>query len=229
MMMFELFASAQKGVVYLPVVSLSSYLPVIAQIALMILVISLSGVFGAWLMFQRLAKKVLALESTAQIPAKSPEPDATKPAPESAFFVPAEDLSSQMEPAANVKKPVRISGARARKKEKARLRAEAKAEAAKQRNLLLPTVSGDEPLVRHKRTLFVTRAPAVSASVIPAVRAETPAASHPALKGSSRLVLARSPRQLVRASVTGRAQVPADDSRASTQTFLVNDWFPMDN
>jgi hypothetical protein len=51
-----------KGVVYLPIVSLSSYVPIGAQILMMLLMIAVSGLFGAWLMFRELAKRVQILQ-----------------------------------------------------------------------------------------------------------------------------------------------------------------------
>jgi len=57
-------AQPGKGVVYLPIVSLSSYVPIGAQILLMILTIALSGLFGAWLMFRELSKRVQVLQES---------------------------------------------------------------------------------------------------------------------------------------------------------------------
>lgn len=220
-MIFELLASTQKGVVYLPVVSLSSYLPIAGQILLMILVISLSGLFGAWLMFQRLAKKVLALETTAR--AESVQPVAASIAPDMSQA----QVVVPMAPAES--KPVRVSGARARKKEKARLRAARQADyeqvaPVKPRTALLPTVSGDECAPRPKRTLFVTKGhksieplQGLAENVTAAVKPQT------ALAASGRLVLARPMHR------PGASTPAADDARLTPQTFLVNDWFPVDH
>jgi hypothetical protein len=51
-----------KGIVYLPIVSLSSYVPIGAQILLMLLMIAVSGLFGAWLMFRELANRVQIMQ-----------------------------------------------------------------------------------------------------------------------------------------------------------------------
>lgn len=68
-------STTKKGLIYLPLISLSSYFPVAAQVFLMILVISLSGIFGAWLMFRVLAAKVLALETSSRpVPVTTAQP-----------------------------------------------------------------------------------------------------------------------------------------------------------
>jgi hypothetical protein len=65
-------AQATKGVVYLPIVSLSSYVPLGVQIFLMLLTIAVSGLFGAWLMFRELAKQVQLIQENLPQPAHSP-------------------------------------------------------------------------------------------------------------------------------------------------------------
>ena len=62
-----------KGIVYLPIVSLSSYFPIVAQILMMILVIAFSGIFGAWLMFRELAKRVQVLQDATPVVATTPQ------------------------------------------------------------------------------------------------------------------------------------------------------------
>ncbi len=61
-----------KGVVYLPIVSLSSYVPIVAQILMMVLMIALSGLFGAWLMFRELAKRVQVFQEAMPAAANAP-------------------------------------------------------------------------------------------------------------------------------------------------------------
>ena len=60
-------SQSPKGIVYLPIVSLSSYVPIGAQILLMILMIAVSGLFGAWLMFRELAKRVQVLQENMPV------------------------------------------------------------------------------------------------------------------------------------------------------------------
>lgn len=64
--------SAVRGVVYLPIVSLSSYVPIAAQILMMLLAIAFSGLFGAWLMFRELAKRVQVLQDAMPVNANAP-------------------------------------------------------------------------------------------------------------------------------------------------------------
>jgi hypothetical protein len=63
---------APKGVVYLPIVSVSSYVPLGVQIFLMLFAIAVSGLFGAWLMFRELAKQVQVLQENLPQPAHRP-------------------------------------------------------------------------------------------------------------------------------------------------------------
>ena len=62
-----------KGVVYLPIVSLGSYIPIGAQILMMLLMIAVSGLFGAWLMFREIAKRVQVLQENAPIAVPAPQ------------------------------------------------------------------------------------------------------------------------------------------------------------